>query len=124
MYTSDKKTLSRAAMRYALTAALCAAVSGVYECFSHGVVSAYMLCAFVPPLLLGCGGCAAAETFGRRHGEWSASLWALGVASLSVGCFVRGALEIYGTANPLTMVYPAAGLLLLLAGAVCCIAEV
>ena len=104
-------------LRWGLVSLGCALLGLGYEQFSHGVISLYMLLAFLPPLGLGCGACALLLLCGERAtGEWSASFWGLGVAVLTVGSFVQGALEIYGTANSLVLVYPISGALLLAAG--------
>ena len=118
MSTYERRKLERALLRWALTALLCALLGLGYEMFSHGVVSLYMVFAFLLPLGLGCGGCTLLLLCAERSaGEWSASLWGLGVAVLTVGSFVQGALEIYGTANALILVYPIGGMLLLAGGA-------
>lgn len=123
MSGSDRRRSERALLRWALVSLLCALLGLGYEQFSHGVISLYMVFAFLLPLGLGCGGWALLLLCAERAaGEWSASLWGLGVAVLTLGSFVQGALEIYGTANALVLVYPIAGALLLAAGAAALIA--
>ena len=116
MSTSAK--LVRAAVLWGAVSILTVFFSLGYEQLSHGVISLYMLLAFLVPLILGCGGSLALLALRAGPvGEWSASLWELGVGVLTVGSLVQGALEIYGTANRLIAVYPAAGALLLLGAA-------
>ncbi len=102
-----------------LAAALfCALFGAVYERFSHQVYSYRMLYAFAFPLILGVLPLYLLEAFraplpdslrwGPYHG---------GIAALTVGSLVSGALEIYGTSSPLTVVYWIAGEALLLFGA-------
>ena len=76
-----------------------------------------MVYAFLFPLALGVLPCAAELALdGARPGIWARRLHRAGVATLTVGSHVQGILTIYGTTNVLTMVYWAAGPLLLLAG--------
>ncbi|MCI2058061.1 MAG: hypothetical protein LKJ80_02515 [Oscillibacter sp.] len=95
---------------------LCAVFALVYEFFSHGVYSAYMLGLPLFPLLLG----ALPALLGRRRGALRPAvrgLWRAGVAALGTGSCVAGILEIYGTTSPYVPVYWAAGLALLAAAA-------
>ena len=108
MCGSDRKT----AVRYLWAAAGCAVLSAVYETFSHGVFSLWMIGLCLWPLLLG------ALPFwlwgrGWREGR---RFWHAGVITLAAGSAVMGVLEIYGTDSALTVVYFAAGVLLLLTG--------
>ena len=90
----------------------CALFGAIYELFSHEVYSFYMIYAFAVPLLGGVlpyllfsirGTCPAIVT--RMTGHTA-------VATLTVGCVVIGALEIYGTGNMLVRWYWYAGILL------------
>ncbi len=96
--------------------AFLALFGAVYELFSHEVYSYFMIYAFAIPLVLGV------LTYtllliGKKHlPKTAAVLWNSGIAALSVGCVFRGALDIYGTTNSLTVVYPVAGSALLAAG--------
>ena len=94
--------------------------AAVYECFSHQVYSLAMILAFLYPLL---GGLAPATLLmmGKDHllpGDWPRSLWAAGIASLTLGSLFRGVLEIYGTTSRLSGVYPVVGWTLLAVGLV------
>lgn len=51
-------------------------------------------------------------------GKWSSNLYNSGIAALTVGNLVKGALDIYGTTNHLTIIYLITGLVLILAGAI------
>lgn len=92
--------------------------AAVYECFSHGVISAFMVGAFLIPLL---GGALPGLLLGRlppqrRPGEGSRWLWGAGLTVLTAGSLFRGVLEIYGTTSRLGAVYWIAGGALCLAG--------
>ena len=113
MYTSDKPVSERsyaAVIRaYLLSAVLCALFGAVYELFSHEVWSCFMIGAFALPLLLGAIPFFLLRMRGKPFPGRAAELVHAGVAALTVGSILQGALEIYGTSNPLTAVYWAAG---------------
>jgi len=94
----------------------------IYEKFSHEVYSYHMIYAFAVPLLLGVLPEAVLLLRKRHVGRGALSLWNYGIATLSVGSVFQGALEIYGTTNSLSIVYPIAGGALLLAGVFCYLA--
>ena len=100
---------------YLVCTAFVALFGGVYEMFSHGVWSGWMVYAFAIPLVLG------ALPFGwmalhRKPlpGPWVCRLHHAGVATLTVGSVMQGVLAIYGTTNRLILVYWIAGAALLL----------
>ena len=107
---SAQKTHIRIAYRYLLATMACAVFGAVYEVFSHGVYAYGMLYAFAWPLI---GGVLPALLMARGDkplpAEAARLLWHFGLSALTVGCFFSGALEIYGTASDLTVVYWLAG---------------
>ena len=86
----------------------------IYEAFSFGVYSPFMALAFLVPLAA-----SPAPLLARRlpTGPLAEGSFRGGVACLTVGSLVRGALEIYGTANSLWIVYPIVSALLFAASA-------
>ena len=84
----------------------CVLFGAVYEAFSHGVYSYGMIYAFVFPLVLGV---LPLLLIGMRRApdpnRFSQIVYHAGIAALTVGSIVTGVLEIYGTTNPLTLVY-------------------
>ncbi len=87
----------------------------VYEHFSFGVYSVYMLYAFAPPLLLGVLPSAINAVTGHRPaGRVTMNLMSSGIATLTAGSIFTGIVEIYGTTNRLSMVYLTAGAVLLI----------
>ena len=134
MYTSDTRKGLIAGLKYLAAAAVVAAAGQIYELFSHGVYSNYMIFAFMIPLAAGAvpnmiaaavnkkrassgSGYADPGSSHEDSGIRSAAsgLQLAAVATLTAGSLVKGALEIYGTTNRLTAVYPAAGTILLTA---------
>lgn len=115
---SDKARMEKTAFGYFLAALFCALFGAVYEVFSHEVYSFYMLYAFGFPLV---GGTLPFWVLARGSGKCcpgvaACSLYHAGIAALTVGSFVRGILDIYGTTNRLTAVYFIAGALLTVVG--------
>ena len=100
------KEIEKLVFTYLIVTLVCAIFGAVYEFFSHGVYSYYMLYAFMIPFLGGTvyfygilyfrskiPGCIA-----RRFQHF-------GILTLTVGCVVYGILEIYGTTNHLVKIY-------------------
>lgn len=100
-----------------MAAVVCALFGAVYERFSHGVYSYRMIYAFAFPLLLSVLPLYLIEALRAPLPDpvhWG--LYHAGVATLTVGSLVSGALEIYGTTSPLIAVYWIAGEALTLLG--------
>jgi len=96
----------------------CAAFGGIYEIFGHGVYSGYMIYAFMLPLLLCVIPGALMILFDKPAlPEIPRHLWNYAVATLTVGCILKGVLEIYGTTNRHLIIYPILAGILALAGA-------
>ena len=92
----------------------------VYEQFSHGVYSNYMIFAFLIPLLGGAVPYTLLSMAPRRFrpGIAGRCLYNSGLATLTAGSLFRGVLEIYGTTSRWSPVYAIAGGALTLTGAV------
>ncbi len=86
----------------------------VYEHFSHGVVSYFMLAAFLFPLL---GGGLALLLSVRARRRLDRTLYNCGLLTLTIGSITQGILEIYGTTNRMCTVYWIVGLGLTVLGA-------
>ena len=107
------------AFRYTAAAAAVAVIGLVYELFSHGVWSPFMGFGFMVPLVLG----ALPNLFiwltgAKEPGPAAENVYACGVVTLTAGCLLKGVLEIFGTTNHLIKIYPVAGVLLTVAGAI------
>lgn len=98
------------AFYHLLFAAVTALGGFVYEQFSHGVYSGFMVYAFLPPLVLGACPLLIRALRGKALlGRWCVRLYHWGIIALTVGCLFQGALEIYGTTSRLVMGYWIAG---------------
>ena len=81
----------------------------VYENYSHGVFSYFMLYAFTIPLVFGVTLYTILLFAGKYPSRVFVNLWNSAIAAFGVGSVFRGVLEIYGTTNTLSFVYPVAG---------------
>ena len=108
MFTSDeKKRFYLAAFAYLIAAAFLALFGAIYEVFSHGVYSFFMIYSFAIPLLLGTLPYLLMGLLDRKIPRpFTSRLWAFGIAALAVGCSFQGVLEIAGLTNRLIYVYP------------------
>lgn len=102
-----KKSSAATARTYLIVALICAIFGAVYEIFSHQVYSNFMIFAFTIPLL---GGALPFFVLSRtdpirRPNELTRQLYHCGLATLTVGSFIQGVLDIYGTTNDLAVVY-------------------
>ena len=105
----DRKCV-KLAFYHLLFAAVTALGGFVYEQFSHGVYSDFMVYAFLPPLVLGACPLLIRALRGKALlGRWCVRLYHWGIIALTVGCLFQGALEIYGTTSRLVMGYWIAG---------------
>ena len=88
----------------------------IYELFSHGVYSYHMIYAFGFPLIMGVLLYAVLILRGKYPRRSFLNVWNTAIATFCLGSVFEGVLEIYGTSNPLVIVYPVAGGILLLIG--------
>ena len=117
--TGERGRDRRAALTYLAVAAFCGVFAAVYEHFSHGVYSCWMVLLFAWPLL---GGALpyAVVAFVRRGRpaprsalrDWARLAHHAAVAALTVGSCLTGVMEIFGTTTPWTAWYWAAGVVL------------
>lgn len=112
---------------YLGVAAFCLVFSLIYEYYSHQVYSPYMVFLFSLPLLGGALPFLLLWLWHRRSrtgpatdgdrpypGRLSTNTWHFGLATLTIGCCLRGVLDIYGTTSPLLIIYAGTGGTLLL----------
>lgn len=112
MFTSDKN-LNRAFLYTSLTAFF-ALFGAVYETFSHEVYSFFMIYAFAVPLLLGVFPSLLIIQSGWRVKSFVGQIYGSGVIALTLSCILKGALDIYGTANSKLPVMPLLGIIMIL----------
>lgn len=86
----------------------------IYELFSHGVYSNYMMFAFLIPFLLGSILFLVIGKLNLRVSNLSLNFYHSFVSTLTLGCIMKGFLDIYGTTNSLLNVYIYVSILLLI----------
>ena len=85
----------------------------IYESFSHGVYSNYMIFAFLIPFIYGyCG----SFLMGSDASKMGNTFYNYGIVTLSIASIFKGILEIYGTTNKLLYVYIVLGIMLVIIG--------
>ena len=117
----------KAGLKYLIGSILTAAAAAVYELFSHGVYSNYMIYAFMIPLI---GGAlpelltaartdkkrAAHDTAQGTNPRRASGVRLAVIVTLTAGCLAKGVLDIYGTTNRLLIIYPIAAVLIAVLG--------
>ena len=110
--TLDKAAVKKDLIRYIVATAFCIVFSVIYEHFSHGVYSQFMLLMYLFPLI---GGVLPAALHllipaFRCGDQMNRSIWSCAIMTLTFGSAITGVFEIYGgTASSLTGVYWIAG---------------
>lgn len=117
LYTSDNRLKRHLIIQIAVTIFL-AFTGAVYEVFSFGVYSYFMIYAFAFPLVMGVLPYAVMLIKNRDPGSVFINLWNSAIAVFSVGSLFKGILDIYGTSNSLNIIYLIAGILLMIAAIV------
>lgn len=126
LFTSGRperqRLLHRHGLRLLFSAAFTALFGAVYEHFSFGVWSFWMVYAFAPFLL---GGLWLLVLSGRKAlpGDLFLVLLEPGLVMLTLGSVLAGVVEIYGTENRLLPVLPIIGGVLVLAAGIVRAAE-
>lgn len=112
MYTSDIETGDRRCLRHAAVCVGCALFlvlfGAVYEHFSYGVYSNFMIYAFLPPLIAGAL-LLLAQLFGKPPQERTLFLLYTASAACTAGCLVTGIVRISGRTHALLPVFAVLG---------------
>jgi len=114
----EKRRMRRTSLIYLCITLFSGLFSAVYEHFSYGVYSNYMVYLFLLPLVGGVLPYAVLGLTPRSPVPSCASsrLFNSGVAALTVGSCLKGVLQIYGTSSVYLAAYWAAGILLSVSG--------
>ena len=116
---NDKRTIKRNLFIYCGIVAFCALFGYIYETQAHGVLSWFMLLGFLVPLVLGLLPYLILTLSKTDKGPNSitSNIYNASVATLTVGCYFKGFLDIYGTTRDIHLIiYSAVGGTMLLAG--------
>ncbi len=119
MSTSADKQNAKTALIYLSVSVFTAFAGAVYELFSHGVYSLYMIYAFAYPLVGGALPYLILSLTNKPKPSGIApQLYHSGIATLTVGSIMKGVFEIYGSSNAKSAVYTPVGIALVVAAAV------
>lgn len=116
---SDRKKIRSTFLTYVCVVIFCVIFGFVYETKAHGIISHFMLYGFIVPLVLGL-----IPYFilfitksNKGPGTTSSYIYNAGVATLTVGCYFKGVLDIYGTTRDVyVLIYLIVGCSLLVLG--------
>ena len=88
----------------------------IYEVFSHGVFSSYMMCAFLIPLLMGTFiyGMIYYTKTNRYLSNSALIFYNTSILTFTLGSIMKGVLDIYGTTNQMIGVYSKLGISLII----------
>ncbi len=115
LFTLDIKKIKEQGKIYIIVTLLCILFAIIYESFSHGVISNFMIYSFAIPLILGC---VVNYIFyflkiKKLPNQFENRFYNAGIATLTIGSIMEGVLQIYGTTNSKIYVYLIVGLILL-----------
>ena len=98
----------------------CVLFGTIYEYFSHGVYTFFMIASFLIPLVLGLIPYGILYMINKElKSNICTDLYDYSVIILTIGSIVKGILVIFGTSNYLTYVYLYVGISLLLLSIIC-----
>ena len=109
---SNKKQI----FKYLIMSIFFLVLAMIYESFSHGVFSPYMVFAFLIPLLMGfliysIIYCTKINNF---FSAFSTKIFNSAILTFTIGSVIKGVLDIYGTTNNLVYNYFGLGVVLLI----------
>lgn len=115
LFTLDIKKLREQGKIYIIVTLTCILFSIIYESFSHGVISNFMIFSFVVPLVFGVGINYMFYFFKIKKlpSRIQNKIYNAGIATLTIGSIMEGVLQIYGTTNSKIYVYLVVGIVLL-----------
>ena len=115
----NKSTIRRNLFIYCCIVPFCAIFGYVYETRAHGILSWFMLLGFLVPLVLGLIPYLILTLTKTDKGPNSitSNIYNAAVATLTVGCYFKGFLDIYGTTRDRhIIIYSVVGGTLLITG--------
>ena len=115
LYTLDIKKIKEQGKIYIIITLICILFAMIYESFSHGVISNFMIYSFSIPLVFGVVVsyvlCYLKIT--KTPTEIENKTYNAAIATFTIGSIIEGVLQIYGTTNSKVYVYLVVGIMLL-----------
>ena len=115
LFILDINKLKEQRKLYIIETLSCVLFAMVYEYFSHGVISYFMVFAFIIPLVLGVISVSifCLKKVRKMPTRLENNMYNAGVATITIGSIIEGILQIYGTTNVKVDVYFIVGIILL-----------
>jgi len=117
--SNETKRIRNTMLIYIGVVVFCIAFGIIYETYSHGVISYFTILGFLFPLILGLIPYILLFVFLRNYGPsiFSSYTYNAGVATITVGSYFKGMLEIYGTTREIyVIIYFVVAIVLLAVG--------
>ena len=116
LYMLDTKKTKKQIIKYFIISIFFLLLGYIYELYSHGVYSYYMIYAFLIPLLMGFIPYLIIyiKRFNRNLSELGMRIYNCFILTLTLGCTMKGFLEIYGTTNSLVFIYLKVSIILII----------
>ena len=115
LYTLDIKKIKEQGKIYIIVTLICILFAIIYESFSHGVISNFMIYAFMIPLVFGVVVSYVSYylKIKKLPTEIENKTYNVAVATFTIGSIIEGVLQIYGTTNSKVYVYLVIGIIFL-----------
>ena len=111
----DIKEIKKQKLAYILFTIFCIVFACIYEYFSHGVISYFMILAFLIPLFFGVLITYLISSKSKKlPSKLENNLYNSAIVTLTIGSIIEGVLQIYGTTNFKVYAYLIVGILFLL----------
>ena len=112
----DIKSNKRQIVKYLIMSIFFLLFALIYEIFSHGVFSSYMMCAFLIPLLMGTFiyGMIYYTKTNRYLSNSAIIFYNTSILTFTLGSIMKGVLDIYGTTNQMISIYSKLGISLII----------
>lgn len=116
LFMLDIKSNKRQIVKYLIMSIFFLLFALIYEIFSHGVFSSYMMCAFLIPLLMGCFiyGMIYYTKTNRYLSNSALIFYNTSILTFTLGSIMKGVLDIYGTTNQMIRIYSKLGISLII----------
>lgn len=116
LYMLDIKSNKKQIINYFIMSIFFLIFSSIYEYFSHGVFSSYMMYAFLIPFLLGSliYEIIYLTKSNKYLNKFAMKIYNCSILTFTLGSIMKGFLDIYGTTNNLINVYSKLGIILII----------
>ena len=115
LYILDIETMKKEIKKYFILTIVCLVFATIYEIFSHGVYSPYMMFSCLIPFIFGVLiNLILKNSEDFRPSVISNDIYKTSLLTFTLGSIMKGVLEIYGTTSKFLIVYLIMGMILLI----------